>query len=311
MGILFILAVRAADIVGDIVTSENSVFNRSVFKERVIRISDSNRIMILTNDTSSVVAGDYVTLLIQSELAVRAVVAKVNNNRFGIKILKLYSTELWNQIHEGMELEIIRGDDSGYLKEDIPPVEKKEEYVIQEEKDLFDSTILEEDEAKDNENRIIKSDNIFGASYGNINSVDERGRSVGYRQILAQWQYQIEDNIWLEAIYGTNYIRDFPALGIDTRLDNFTIRAKFTVKAPMESYILPYVGYQLISPYSPGAGQGIKDESAINEELTNVKSLGFQSIIGGVSFIKRLVPGWFAKCDIGTDILSAGFAFEF
>jgi hypothetical protein len=35
------------------------------------------------------------------------------------------------------------------------------------------------------------------------------------------------------------------------------------------------------------------------------------ALVAGVTILRRLVPGWFIKADLGTDQLNIGFAIEF
>jgi len=76
---------------------------------------------------------------------------------------------------------------------------------------------------------------------------------------------------------------------------------------------MPYVGYQNITPDSPGAG--VADDSTTEEQLATELALIEDSQksgpIFGVTILKRLVPGWFAKVDLGNDIIGIGAALEF
>ena len=42
-----------------------------------------------------------------------------------------------------------------------------------------------------------------------------------------------------------------------------------------------------------------------------VDDLEKTQLVFGFTFLRRLVPGWFFKADVGNDIFSAGFAIEF
>ena len=85
---------------------------------------------------------------------------------------------------------------------------------------------------------------------------------------------------------------------------------KYTVKLPLYTYALPYLGYQNVSVNCPGCGN--TDIAAQNKkELDLVADTKKSQIIYGVSFLHRLVPGWFVKADLGIDMYNLGFAIEF
>ena len=115
--------------------------------------------------------------------------------------------------------------------------------------------------------------------------------------------------------YGQSIINDYPEIGLDTKLINIILKATYIIKGPLYSYLRPYIGYQLVNPDSPGAGK----ESTIRPvgaeqlelELQRVDNLKISSPIFGASVLKRLVPGWFVKANIGSDMISFGFALEF
>ena len=56
-----------------------------------------------------------------------------------------------------------------------------------------------------------------------------------------------------------------------------------------------------------------QDSNSIDEEkqIALVDNLNEGGPVVGVTVLKRLVPGWFARVDIGTDIVSVGAALEF
>jgi hypothetical protein len=76
---------------------------------------------------------------------------------------------------------------------------------------------------------------------------------------------------------------------------------------------MPYVGYQIININSPGAGveDGESTPEELDQELRLVDDLKKSSVIFGVTVLKRIVPGWFIRADLGTDILNAGLTLEF
>lgn len=289
----------------------------SMATERIEAISPSKRIFVISNSNNSFGKGDFITLVRGNSLATRALVAKITDDgRAGIKILKIYNLDLWNTMGIGSEIQVLRGDDTAFRTAKTQIAEAEDTSQIQDEENLFDEkTFLEDDQTlEENNKRIIKTDNIISIGYGQISSINNDGSSQGYGQLNASWAYQVTDNIWAEALYGQNVINDFPANGLDTRLSNFTFRIKYTIEAPFYSYVKPYVGYQYISAESPGAGvadENNQDTAQLDRELVLVDDSGKSGPVFGVTLLKRLVPGWFAKVDLGNDIIGLGAALEF
>ena len=73
------------------------------------------------------------------------------------------------------------------------------------------------------------------------------------------------------------------------------------------------MGYQILGPSSPGAGEEDPDNPDIDleAELNRLEDLKKSSVVFGITVLKRLVPGWFIRGDLGSDILGAGFGLEF
>lgn len=293
--------------------------------ETIKVISPSKKIFILTNENQSFSKGDFISLLITNKLVCRALVAKTTDEKLsGIKIVKIYNLSLWKQLSMGKEVLVLKGDDSYYTnKEKAPqtdqPKSKKDESILQSDEDLFNSTSLsgnEDDLSMDeNSKRLIKPDNLLSLNVGLIQAQDVDGASKRFTQINGAWAYQLSDNIWGEAGVGTNTIRDYPFSGLDTRMTNITVKAKYTFDAPFYSYFQPYVGYQTILVNSPSAGQDPGDGSRTQPELDNelklVDDLKKSTVIFGVTILKRIVPGWFIRADLGSDIINGGLTIEF
>jgi len=307
----------------DVSKSESRLFP-DLATEKVQRISFSKRIFIISNTNNSFSTGDFISLISHEELVARAVVAKLKNGSAGIKILKIHSLEDWKKLGENSVIQVLKGDDSIFKSkservEEIAGSDSSEVQKLLEEEDLFNkTTILSDDLTLDeNKNRIIKQDNIISLSYGTVQAIGSDGATERYAQPSGQWAYQIDDNIWGELSFGQNLISNFPEENLDTKLTNLTIRLKYTVRAPFYSFIQPYLGYQIIDASSPGAG--VADPTAnpqpTDEELAReiqlVENSASNSVIFGVSLLKRLVPGWFIRADLGSDIISAGVALEF
>ncbi|MBI2521375.1 MAG: hypothetical protein HYV97_13215 [Bdellovibrio sp.] len=285
--------------------------------EKIESISPSKRIFLVTNTNNSFERGDYISLIINSKIVARALVAKMQNEIAGIKILRIHSLSLWNTLKVGSDVQILRGDDSYFnrpikkeLKEDVAASSK-----IEDEDDLYSETAIGDDDLslEENKNRAIKNDNLVTGSYGRVEGVNNDGSSQYYGQFMAQWAYQIEDNIWVEGGYGQGVVNDFPSAGLDTVLRNITFRAKYTVSAPLYSFIQPYIGYQMLTATSDSAGEpdGTVNQEQLDEENDLMEKMNKNRPIFGVSWLKRLVPGWFMKVDLGTDVMNLGFTLEF
>lgn len=287
--------------------------------ETVKTISPSKKIFVITNENQSFTKGDFISILLANKLVCRALVAKTTPEKLsGIKIVKIYNLALWKQLARGKEVLILKGDDSYYTnKGKAPEKVKKDESRLKSDEDLFNSTSLSgnEDDLSFDENskRLIKPDNLLSLNVGLIQGKDVDGSKKNYTQLNGAWAYQLTDNVWAEAGLGTNTIRDYPFTGLDTRLVNILVKAKYTLSAPFYSYIQPYLGYQTILANSPGAGSddGTRTPEELEDELQLVQDLKKSTVIFGVTILKRLVPGWFARADFGTDIINGGLTIEF
>lgn len=322
--------VRAQNVLDDIDEEErvdtpaNSEQAPNLVSETIKTIAPSKKIFILTNENQSFSKGDFISLLLANKLVCRALVAKTTPDKLsGIKIVKIYNLTLWKQLNQGKEVLVLKGDDSYYTtKEKAPekeknPKAKKDDSKLQSEDDLFNSTSLGNDDdlsMEDNGKRLIKPDNLLSLNVGLLSAKDVDGSTKRFTQFNGSWGYQISDNIWAEAGVGTNTIRDYPDLGLDTRLINITVKGKYTFAAPFYSYFQPYVGYQTILASSPGAGVADSehtDQAALDKETQMVQDQRKSSVIFGVTILKRIVPGWFVRADLGSDIINGGLSIEF
>lgn len=288
--------------------------------ETIKVIAPSKKIFILTNDNKSFSKGDFISLLLGNKLVCRALVAKTNDELLsGIKIVKIYNVTLWKQLKIEKEVLVLKGDDSYYSNlEKTPktPEDKRKGLKVQDEDDLFNSTTLNDDDLslEESSKRLIKTDNLISAGVGMIDGKDIDGATKKFTQVNGSWGYQLADNIWGELGLGTNTVTDYPSTGLDTRLINITTKLKYTFEAPFYSYIMPYVGYQILKADSPGAGvesEDVTDPIELDAEIKRVEDLRKSTVIFGATVLKRIVPGWFIRADIGTDILYGGLALEF
>jgi hypothetical protein len=306
----------AASAVDTISSSKATLGEIELFEETIEKISPTKRVLILTNDNKAMDKGDFITILYKKQPIARAVTAKIINDKAGIKILKIYSLKLWGAIDSELKVQIFRGDDSGL----VALQDKKEDKsggVIGSEDDLYnDEAILNENlDLEDHDKRKIKTDNLLSFTYGKISAPDIDGETVRYTYWGGSWAYQMWDDLWAEVAIGQSVLRGYPDESLDTTLTGFTIRAKYTFAGPFDIFIKPYGGVLFLTAKSPSAGDGSdtsKGEAALTKEISDVEALEKKgAFIFGVTVLKRLVPGWFARLDLGTDVLNLGITVEF
>ena len=300
----------------DIQEQENSLLP-NMSSEKVEKISPSRKIYLITNGNQSFQKGDFISLIYKGTLFARALVAKDINGLSGIKLLRIHSPPTASSIRPGYPIQVIRGDDSLFLR-GLKRGSDGSELVIQNEEDLFNKTAIWEGENEDLDQKsqnLIKQDNIVSIWYGQIEGTNLQGESTRYSHFLGSWGYQVGSNIWAEATYGQNVIKDFPEIGFDTRIQNFNIKFKYTIATPAYSYVQPYIGYQLLYTESPGAGKQNPAKPVSPEQLElerqRLKQIEKNTPIFGFGVLKRLVPGWFVKLELGSDIIGGGLALEF
>lgn len=304
------------DMIDDISSPIQLGDSREMFTEMIRIIGRSRRVFILTNTNQMLNKGDFITLVLNERDAVaRAVVGKNHNDLTGIKILKIYSLKRWSLMRKDLDIKILKGDDSWLFKKVI---EKKVEnetdgLKIESEEDLYDdTTFIDKDlDMFGKDNRLIKPDNIVSGSWGRYTINNEiSGDTEVYNQYSASWAYQFSDNFWVEGQYGRILMSNVPASGAQTLINDLTFRVKYTFQAPLYSYFMPYAGYQIHSVSSPDAGNTTDAALAEQEELF-IQDLEKRRFIAGVTILRRLVPGWFIKADLGIDTFNIGFAIEF
>ncbi|MCO4755606.1 MAG: hypothetical protein KC478_14085, partial [Bacteriovoracaceae bacterium] len=288
-----------------------------IFTETVRIISRSQKIFIITNTNEMLQKGDFITLVLgERDPVARALVGKTHAGQAGIKILKIYSLKRWSLMRTGLDIRVLKGDDSKLFVKAAPKPQVEDDIEkIESEEDLYDiDTSIEEGvNFFDKDNRHIKPDNVVGAAWSQYsfeNTLLAEAETEVNNQWAFSWAYQFNDNYWLEGLYGRTLLSDFPAKSAQTLINNFTIRLKYTFKAPLYSYVMPYVGYQIYNVSSPDAGQSTSATLNAQEEDL-IADLGQDQPVFGVTLLRRLVPGWFLKADLGNDIISLGFAIEF
>ncbi len=307
---------RAQSLVDDANLSMAAPGTENAFTETIKVISHSKKIFVLTNNNQQMGPGDFISLALDDKLAARAVVAKNHQGQTGIKILKIYSLAQWGKLQRNMEVLVIKGDDSMFGKKpEAPPVDTTAK--IKNEEELYTGDVVIDDDLdlmSENKNRHIKPDNLVSASGGFYN-VDEVKTKGGQRRAIEfnlAWAFQFTDNFYIEGLYGRASVNDYPGDGAQSVINNFTARIKYNFKGPLYTYFMPYVGYQSKSISSPTAGKGVNNTQQQNdEELEAVQNIKKAGPVVGVTVLRRLVPGWFIKGDLGTDTMNLGFAIEF
>jgi hypothetical protein len=287
----------------------------SSFTETIKIISNSKKIFILTNNNQQLGQGDFISLALDNKLAARALVAKNHQGQVGIKIIKIYSLAQWGKLRRDQDVQIVKGDDSYYMKkpEDSGAGDGAR---IKDEDDLYSKNVIVEDDLEftdDNKNRHIKPDNVVGVFAGLVNADNPEGTSGGFtrgNEFGLTWAYQFTDNFFMEGVYGRTLLDNYPADSIHTLMNRFVGRVKFNIKGPLYTFFMPYVGYQSVEISSPKAGQS--GVPAVDKaELDAIAKLEEAGVVAGVTVLRRLVPGWFIKADVGTDMMNLGLCIEF
>lgn len=285
----------------------------NVILETIKIISGSKRIFVITNNNQVLTVGDFISIALDDKLAARAVVAKIHQGQVGVKILKIYSMAQWTRLRREQEVQIIRGDDSQFEKQAIPqaPSENK----IKNEDDLYTGDVMIEDDLSvfdENKNRHIKPDNLVGlhGTYLDAAEIASQGSNRRSMMIGLSWGYQFADNYYVEGVYSRASFNDFPNEGKSTVVNNLVGRLKYNIKGPLYTYFQPYVGFRMQSVSSPDAGK-TADLSIAAQEDEAISKLEKSGAVFGVTVLRRLVPGWFVKANVGSDIIDLGFSIEF
>lgn len=310
------MPIYAQSLVEDANLSASPVGGENIFNETIKIISGSKKIFVLTNNNQQLGPGDFVSLALENNLAARAVVAKVHQGQVGIKILKIYSLAQWGRLRRDLEVQVVKGDDSYFAKR--PTDAKPEESAsprIRSEDDLYTGDVVVDDTAgifDENKNRHIKPDNVvaFTGSFFDAAEVASRGGVVRTTEFGISWAYQFSDNYFVEGLYGRALLDNYPGDGSQTLVNHVTARLKYNIKGPLYTFFMPYLGFHAYTVSSPDAGK-TNIQQTNDEQLEAVNNLKKSGPVFGVTILRRLVPGWFIKGDIGSDIINVGFAIEF
>lgn len=312
---------RAQSLVEAANTQVPMVETTGVFTETIKIISNSRKIFVLSNTANQLTPGDFISLALDDKLAARAVVAKVHQGQVGIKILKIYSLAQWSRLRRNLDVQIVRGDDSMFGKK---PKTTEDDGVprINSEEDLYNDTVVEnnvkgsidEGDLEESGNRHIKPDNVVGVSVGYLTAdipATIGGGKEKTNEFGASWAYQFKDNWFVEGLYGRALFSNYPGDGISTLVNRLQARLKYNFKGPAYTFIMPYIGYQNMSVSSPDAGKN-NGPQLNQEELDAIDKIRRKSgPTFGVTLLRRLVPGWFVRADLGTDNMTLGASVEF
>ncbi len=315
----FFLAVHLHFVFGQTLVDDANVVTggsqENVFTETIKIISGSKKIFIITNNNQQLTPGDFISLALDNNLAARAVVAKVHQGQVGIKILKIYSLAQWGRLRRNIEVQVVRGDDGSFAKKPEVKAADTGAPKIRSEDDLYTGDVVVDDDVgvfDENKNRHIKPDNVVAltGSFFDAAEIESKGGAVRATEVGISWAYQFADNYFVEALYGRALLDNYPANSAQTLVNRLTARLKFNIKGPLYTFFMPYVGFQSFTVSSPKAGTGL-NQVTNEEELDAVDKLKKTGPVFGVTVLRRLVPGWFIKADIGTDLINVGFAIEF
>lgn len=298
----------------DDIANDNSISD--LITENILAISPSKRVFFITNENRTFTKGDFISFVYNAKLTARALVAKTSDKGAGVKILKIYNWQRWQQLAKGLPLQIIRGDDSYFKEESKKKNSDKEEsqYAsIKSEEDLFNNTeIVDEGISENDKSNLIKQDNIVSLNYG---TYPIAGNSEGLSLSLfnLSYEYQLGKDFWLGLTVGTGTLQKFPSVDLNTNITTVSARGAYLFKLPFYSYLMPYVGfnYQLAESPKAGTSDGTNTQAERDLEVREVESINTGEIVFGAKVIRHLAPGWYAMLGIGTDIMQGGIGIEF
>ena len=92
----------------------------------IVTVSGSKRIFITSFENNGFSPGDFITVIYKNQHVFRALVAKTKGERAGVKVVKIYSPKLWNKMKKGLQVQILRGDDSYFINKELMKKAKKE-----------------------------------------------------------------------------------------------------------------------------------------------------------------------------------------
>lgn len=296
----------------DQISQDSSISD--LITENILAISPSKRIFILSNENRSFSKGDFISIVHNATLTARALVAKNTDGGSGIKIVKIYNWQKWQQLAKGIPVQIIRGDDS-YFKPNKENKSDEELNIakIEGEEDLFNKTeILGENLSEDEKQTKIRQDHFLSINYG-LYTVIGNGENLSLNLFSIDYNYQIGTDFWLGVNVGSGTLNAFPAANLNTNVTTITVTGSYIFNLPFYSYVAPYAGFNYQMAVSPKAGtdDGTNTQEDRDLELAQVQAINSGSIVFGAKLIRHLAPGWYAVLGIGTDMIRGGVAIEF
>ncbi|MDH4467768.1 MAG: hypothetical protein QE271_06890 [Bacteriovoracaceae bacterium] len=315
----------SAQSVADALKPENfdvTLAKDALFTENVITIGATRRIYILTNENKKIIPGDYLTMIsLEGKMLARGIVVKLRDDKFGIRVKKIYDPVEWNKVKEDDDVQLLKGDDSLYTKmqneqskveEDIkgtPGDQLNSDFQLL--SGDYDIDLKSQGKYDDTRNLgVINSPNILTVGIGRINAIGTDLSNKNYLNYQFSFMHQIFKNIWPEVTYSYSLLKKFPAVDIDSGLHIVTGKIRVAFDLGFYTYLLPYAGIKKGFADSPGAGDN-PDAVAANNELALLDDVEQVEAVYGVSIIKRLVPSWVFRFDAGNDILAIGLGVEF
>lgn len=326
---VFIPLAKSQSIIDELkaVSAGDLPLRNQLFSETITTVSSNRRIFIVTNSNNKLLMGDFISFIKDNQLVIRALVVKTRDDRSGLKLVKIYNQALLSGLQTGLNVEILRGDDSYFLSQ----LQREQETLIdtpltvservnQQSEIKKEPSALTADEQmilgkdfsfeKDSlENRKINANHLLYFTAGNYKSLSTTGEDDSYMHYRIGWGYQFFNNWWTDFSYGHTVLKKYPEVDIDTALNTVTAKFGYIFQLPVHSFLYAYGGIYNSIASAPGAGEGVSDEQAQLEiqRIRDIEGLGF---IGGVSFYKRLVPGWTFKLDFDLKNIGAGIMVE-
>lgn len=146
-------------------------------------------------------------------------------------------------------------------------------------------------------------------------SIDTKGATKG-GFLGAQLGIRMWKNLWAEGAFYQKMINDFPAMGLDTKVDTFIAKLKYSIDFTSYFHIQPYISYMKVSANSPSAGIvdggliGTITDAELLKELNDVAKINTSKIALGATLMLSL-GRFISRIDLGSDAfaISTGLLF--
>lgn len=308
-----------------------------LFNEKIITVSSNKRIYVITNEQKKMIRGDFITILQNEKPIMRGLVVKTRDDQSGIKIVKVYAQDDWLALAKNNSIDILRGDDSYYwkqLKEEKAALTQTTNSSTNSSNTLPSSTETQNDLAflndstsvgeisENDSDKKIKSNNMLHFAIGQEKSIGINSDSASYLHYQVGWTRQLLANWWAQLGYGYSIMKKFPAPDIDSGLNVFSFSIGYLFELPLYSFLLPYIGMEKPYVVSPGAGALLcnsasttcnhtVDAKRAQNELDLVADAQKISPLFGITFYKRLVPGWTMRASVDNRLIGLGLDMEY